>query len=108
MVPEIKAAILRVKTEAGVALDACQAIEGQPQDDTAIVSEALGCGTKRAVGFLGCYNGGAPRMGHGVVENHVSRANPKKGVAGIKCVMGRGVYDGACTLGPQVHCKVFS
>ncbi|KAF5842921.1 hypothetical protein DUNSADRAFT_3948 [Dunaliella salina] len=36
MVPEMKAAILRVKTEAGVALDACQAIESQPQDETTI------------------------------------------------------------------------
>jgi len=43
MVPEIKAAILRVKTEAGVALDACQAIASQPEDPTTIVSLAPSC-----------------------------------------------------------------
>jgi hypothetical protein len=41
MLPEIQAAVLRVKTEAGVALDACNSIEKAPLEPTKIVSVAL-------------------------------------------------------------------
>ncbi len=37
MVPELQAAVLRVKTEAGIPLDAAVALEQSPPDDTAIV-----------------------------------------------------------------------
>lgn len=40
MVPDLKAAVLRVKTQAGIPLDAALAIEAQQPDDTQIVSGA--------------------------------------------------------------------